>query len=134
MRNLWAALVTGAAVAAAGIAAPFAAKAGDFGPGLTVGVANGALTAGAVAAAPYGYVYGPLPYGPYYRAPVYAVPDDDRVRVYHGSRIARARRVHRSSRIHSIARVHHVARAYHVLDPYYDGGPFYHHHYCCRYW
>lgn len=129
MRKAWAALAGIAAVTAAGVTAPSRAGAGDFGPGLTVGVAPGALTAGAVATSPYGYVYGPLPYRPYDSAPVsYGASVDDGLRVYH------ARPIHRGSRIHATARVHRVARVYHVFDPYYGGGPFYYHHYCCRYW
>ena len=120
MRKTLAVLVTVAAVGAAAVAAPAPAGAGDIVVRPIFGPAVDGLTIGVVEGSPYdydGYVYGPLPYGRYYGP-----------RAYHGPR------GHRGSRIHYAAHAHHLARAYRVLDPYYGGGPFYQHHYCCRYW
>ncbi len=127
MRKTWAALAMVAVVVAT--ATTDHARAGDIGPGLPFGVAAGVLPADTLTVFPYdGYVYGPLPYGPlpYVRA--------DAVRGSYHSRLSHASRIHRGSRIHSVARIRHVTRTTYVFDPYYGGGPFYFHHYCCRYW
>jgi hypothetical protein len=85
MRTTLAVLATVAAVGGAALIAPAPAEAHRIGPGLAFGLAAGALTAGAIAAAnsPYYYgaydyngpygpraVYAPGPYG-YYGGPVY---------------------------------------------------------------
>ena len=132
MGKPWVVLARAAAIAAAGILTSPPADAGDIGPELTFGVAAGAWPAGAVAVLPYGYggyVYGPLPYGSFH-APggVYGS------RIYDGPRIHRGSRIHSTRSVHHVTRARRVARVYHVFDPYGGGGPFYHRHYCCRYW